>query len=394
MKRRRRSNVMDHVMGTVGEVADQLISGTLSSLTGTHYSNPWKQKFPRGAAMENVAAQYSEQFPSQWYEPYLDTAIREPAAKIQQDELRQLTPEAFPGFPQELLAGYTGGTPYIHKGGSADLAAAAEELEGAREDYMGQMDELQTEEEKVRLAKAEADKRTSFERGQFLREQPSAEEARQAKIAKTGMAYSGPAERAATISRGKETKTLRDITEAKRAGQRTFAEGIEGVKKGREEAYGGYTDAERDFGTSIMDTISGGGEQISDLINFAWDLPSAHQQFGRDLEAGQRWETSADAPHEWYSVRNAGKANIFGQPGGGAYQAPSQAGWFNEPATGEPGGGFPELASASNVLGQAADFAEYLGGAGGITPGQISDMLSDPTWTSPTGEVWSPDDEG
>ena len=343
--------------------------------------------------MENILNRYDTQFKQNWYDPYMQTALADPGT-IMQGELMELGS----GLPPEMAARFqadTGlGAPLVHTGQATAMATATEDLGGAQEDYMGAMDDLQTEEELLKTQKAEADKKTSIERGEFLRGLPDTEEARRAKIAQTGMAYSGPAERTATIGRGKEAKTLRDITEAQRQGQTLYSEKMKGIGRGREEAYGGYEEAEKGFGQSMIDMIQSGGSEINTLLEYALELPNIHQQYGLGMQTGDDFGTSIGADKDYKYGSSKGKMrDVVGEGYEGGFGAP-QGGWFNEQATGVLGAGVPELQQAGTMLGEADDFARWLGGPGGMTPGEISNMMANPEWTDPSGEVYTPDDEG
>ena len=372
-----RGNPLGSLISDVFEVAGDVLGG----IGASGWGDP---DMRRGTTAEALTRDYSQKFAEDWYPQYTEKVFREPGREIQQEHLTELSPTTFPGMPENLFEGY--GTPIIHSGSSAEIGGLGSDLVGARGDYTEAMDDIQVEEDRIRLEKAEADKKTNIQRAEFLRGMPSAQEARDASIAKTGMAYSGPAQRAAFIEKGKEEQTLRDITEAKRTGQKTFEQGLTQVKDAREGAFGEYEAAEESFAENLLGTIGEGGSQIQDLLSFVQDLPAASKAYGMGFE---EQASGAGSMTDWYRLKNLGQAqSMVGEEGTGAWAAPTSAGYFNEMASGLPQAGFEELQGAQGMLEDADAFSQALSFSG-TTLQDIMENIQDPVWTDPdTGEAY------
>ena len=230
-----------------------------------------------------------------------------------------------------------GGSPIVSKASGGDIGDAIDALVTAGEEYYGGKEEAEEAREKGMLD-------TKLQRQAILEGQAPAEVAREARIAKTGMAYSGPAERIADLSRGKEIGNLRDVMLSRRDIEDKYSSAVEGLESG-------FDESKAAFGTAIKGAVEKGGEEAGEYLSNLPSLPGEHLKYGMDLDVEQADEVKEG--DMLYTGLNIG--DLAGQTGG-IKSAPSR-GFYKEESLREMD---PVLGDAETILKQANELANFL----------------------------------
>ena len=146
-------------------------------------------------------------------------------------------------------------------------------------------------------------------------------------IAKTGMAASGPAERAVEEQIAMGAGALGDIARKKRGIQTDYEGAVDVAETTQADAEKALSDAKRQYGINIggvlQDAKANALQQLTDVTGL---IKTGHQAAGQEFDvsqvhpSGAAWSASANVPE--YGA-------LQGMPG---YGAPA-GGWFNEPGT-------------------------------------------------------------
>ena len=226
---------------------------------------------------------------------------------IQQNTPTQLSNMDFSQMPGQAPtewtgAGGVGGSPLIMKTQMGDLSDALADLDQAGTDYYKEEDRLEGLKDEAGVARDIAKENILRERQAFLRGTLPESEARDAAIAQTGMAYSGPAQRRAEIQQLDDKKTLSDIVMDERAVSRDFKESMEDIKGEEEQMETDWTDATEQYGTNLREMTSSAAQNLQTIMDWVnTTLPGQHQQYGADLKGTQEQGNWTDV-YKWRDV--------------------------------------------------------------------------------------------
>jgi len=362
----------------------------------------------RATNQGNLAAEaqrYGSQFKSRWYDPYIQTAITDPAKEAVQAYTMTAQDKFGGAMPEGILQGYTGPrgdfayNNQVIVGGKQAGTAGAEartDLEIAGAGYEADMrsadllaagytkSEQRIEED---LVKAEEDKVSALENAQRSREDArkglATERGGQiptgfgvqkayAPMAKSGFATSGPIQSQIQAGEEKTIDKFREATAKGRMGERKYQDAIDSIEKGftetqetaardtadyaekrlalqqQREGYARDFDAsKRAYGGDIQSLADTASEELTDVGTWISDLTKGHERFGEAIQS----KSKLPGTDYGYKLRNTGLAKTVGTT---AYDAPG-GGWFSESAEMEGIGG------AQSDLEAARGFSDYLG---------------------------------
>ena len=292
------------------------------AVTGTAEGGPFKEWYGDPGTAEDPAAATG----------YMKAGVVDPIQSIREKGF--VSAEEL-GLPAATLTQYgdflpTGGGvttdfPLIAKGDVSGVSSLRHQLEldiKAEQDEQARLDELLLGGEEERdLALDEAAKL----RLKAIRGDLSQHEARQAGLARTGMARSGPAERGVEIQEEAFKGSLGDIAGRKRGALKKFREtkaGWEGEKTTAEEL---LEEQKRGFGEEVGNVLELGAEQAGKLMGGLQDIAGAHLGYGDWLTEQTKRPTSGPwAPEHLQEIREYG-----GMTGETGYAAP-EGGYFQE----------------------------------------------------------------
>lgn len=291
-----------------------------------------------------------------WYEDYIGKAIDAPATQFREQGFQRASEL---GLDPSVLAGYGGDVggidtlegegPLVAKGLTGDITTAQYDLEQQIKDERLAQEGYDEDLTTLKSDRMKAITGQDLMRTQALTQQGTQAQQRAAAIAKTGMAYSGPAEVAARMGEEAGQFDLASIAKEKQNIQEKYGiakADIEGSKIGAESDLEGFR---RDFGVKVQDVLEGSTSDLQDLMTGLGGLPQAHSAFGESIDASlvaPDW--SGEGTQQKSQVADRGK--LFGRTQG---DAPAE-GWFTE------GYSRPSyLAAESDVTG-ADSFARWI----------------------------------
>ena len=274
---------------------------------------------------------FSDKFREGWYDPYLDTALKNPMQQIREKGFEAATTENT-GLSQDVINQYLPagmgdlqGERVIEKGSltqlgdiKADMELAKQEAEFAKE---GALEDIDIAEEEATLKRDRALQEGAQKRAQLAQGTLTAEQAARAPLGTTGFAYSGPQQRALQTERGQGMSAMETMARNQQQIESDYQKAREGFETGREDVetqYGKAIDtAELDYERGAAGALDTSKDAVNELLRGAEGLVGSHMKFGQDLVAG-----SADPGWGGFSEAR----NIYGQTG---YGAPTQ-GWFRD----------------------------------------------------------------
>ena len=247
----------------------------------------------------------------------------------------------------------------MHKEGMSGLHSAQLALDTAGKTYetgMGEIetlrDEAKAETEKAKYA--EREKRRGILEGIL----PDAE-SKEANIARTGMAYSAPAEARAEIEAGGVEGDLadvqlseRDIEDKLKQKRLDFDVKEAGVKEDWETA-------KKQYGLDVAAALEGGTAALGDMLDTLQYLPQQHLQYGESLKGMQDMSNWIKGGYKW---RKLDKGDIHKKTGTADSAAPPIGGWFGEGRQ-SFAGGVP--AQGEEIVQAALNLANELSQQGG-----------------------------
>jgi hypothetical protein len=223
------------------------------------------------------------------------------------------------------------------------------------------MEEHDIAEADIRSAKKEADYEQSLARKSLLEGRVPEAEQHMANIAKTGMAFSGPAEERVAIEQKGKEGALRDVTLAKRDIQDTFEGDLSDLETARTETQGDLETAQLALGESLQGMLDDSSSKLSELHDWMSQSVDAHKAWGERIAGAPKWTPSTS--HYKKRYRFGSKEGLVGTKGAGhtgygpaptAYEAPG--GYFAE-HTSEA---FPGYRAAEAELNAAQAFRNWL----------------------------------
>ena len=260
-----------------------------------------------------------------WYEPARHIGLEKPLEQTREEEFREVSGLGF-NLPEA-------GSPYdlgleadarIQSDIVPDLLGMTAAGEAAREQYLGVVEDLygvggtveQLEEERLQEKRGLREQRQDIIEGRY----PGFEQA-QAVRAQTGMAYSGPAERAISFGKEQEAKELRGITQTERKLQTEYEKGQEEILGAQEEAYKAYagpTGALGEYWGDVMGIFGpeqgGAQERAQTSVQLGLDLMEDWQGWGAETGLG-----SVGATHGGGGILPSGSDRYFGEISAGEY---------------------------------------------------------------------------
>lgn len=362
----------------------------------------------RATPQGNLAAEaqrYGSQFKGRYYDPYIQTAITDPAKEALQAYTMTAQEKFGSAMPQGIMEGYTGPkgqfgyNNQIIVGGQTAGPAAADArtaLEVGAAGYeadmrMAAMDRASIGRQEAELEEdlitAEEDKEAGLEQAQLNRETARKKIATAragelptgfgvqkayAPMAKSGFAASGPIQAQIAAGEEKTIDKLRQSAVAGRLDERKYQDTIarleegfldkqKATERGREgfaeqramlaEKEKGYRQAfdatKREYGQDLRSLADQASSELTDVGTWIQGLTKGHEAFGRALES----KSELPGISYGYKLRSQGLKDTVGTT---AYNAPG-GGWFSESQT--HGG----ISGAIQDLDAARSFGDYLG---------------------------------
>ena len=320
----------------------------------------------------------------QWYGPgdsptgsYLDVGVRQPLSQIRAGGWQ---PASELGLDPSILAAYGGTTPeaggvadaIVPKGLTGDINAAQYDLEQARKFEDQEQKRLAGELDILEKDKEAAMTDEDINRRRILSGETSAYEERQAQIAGTGMARSGPAKAAVGKDIEAGEMSLGDIARKKRTIQSNYQRAKDTKEGEILAAEDDLATAEHKYGTDVGGILSDSSSQVQTLLDAIQSVPVAHQGMGAHLTSrtdqpgGGAWAGSGSVPAH-------GRVE-----GGGGHGAPA-GGWFGETSSALPG-----YSSAISDVDAATAFADYISNL--TNPAALAGNVGYPEGYEPGGE--------
>lgn len=352
-----------------------------------------KKRTPRGDYLEWAARDYGGKFGSQWYDPYKEAVSKTPLEGIIKEGFAPVSSFLPEGFdftgpegaapPGNIIApGMGAGSttpeslgPIVKTTSGGAIGDLGDELELSRGDYDQAMLDREQEDVENLALKKELMSEKDIERRALLRGDIEDIPKREASIARTGMAYSGPAERAIQRAKEGDIGDLATITREKRGYEKDYQKQKDAIQTQREEDYGDLQAAERDFGYELKSILGETTDEATDMFSYLQDLYQGHKDYGSKL-LGEM--DPGDDLGSGYQMRNLGYSDILGVTGQG-YGEP-QGGWFREEMQDMPGMGIEQFPKNINA---AANFANWMQGLGaqdiaGLIPGSTYNPSTPP----------------
>lgn len=355
--------------------------------------------------LSQEAQRYGSQFKGRYYDPYIQTAITDPA-KEALGEYTMTAQDKFGGaLPQGIMEGYTGpkgqfgyNNQVIIGGKTAGPAAAdartALEMGAATYETdmrMSQMDRATLARDESRmeedLIKAEEDKEAGLEQAQLNRETARKKLAvsragelptgfgvqkAYAPMAKSGFATSGPIQAQIAAGEEKTIDKLRQAAVGGRLDERKYQDAVAKLEEGfleteeaavrsredfatdraaiaeKEKGFGQAFDrTKQEYGQDLRSLADSASSELTDIGTWIRGLTKGHEAFGRALED----KSKLPGVDYGYKLRNTGLGKTVGTT---SYNAPG-GGWFSESQTPEG------ITGAIQDLDAARDFGDYLG---------------------------------
>ena len=261
---------------------------------------------PRGEALESAWEDYSEQFQEKWYQPFQEAAIDEPVQEAYEHDYT--TAQDISGaqegggiFSQSQLADLAAAGATSDRFGTesvilprdvtGEVRTAAEAVESGRTDFQTAMEEAEEEDIKRRdealYTKEQAERKANLQRQDILAQDLPEAQQREAAIAKTGMAYSAPAETKARLSAGEREKALGEIAKGKKDIGVEYGKATDEIAEARteeEEAAREEWDlVAEDYGRALMGMGDTVGQHIGKMTDYLSSITDSYKQFGKEM---------------------------------------------------------------------------------------------------------------
>ena len=329
------------------------------------------KKYRARAWEDDVAQAYTDKFHAGWYEPYLKTQFQQPFEAVTKDKFQTLEQaglgdlSSIPGFGGikrgvTSAGGYSGlaGSPIIQKGSKVAAEDLEKEYRTQETAYQDEMDRLDEDKALAELVKAESMSDVDRQRLELVRRDLPQAEQLQSNIAKTGMAYSGPAAKRNLAETLERDKALGDFIREKRGIQSDYEGNISKITTGREQAETDFDIAKDEFGQGIRGLVDSASGELQTMLDTMKQFYEGHEQVGEALhpsEEGGYWKTPHDDLKMGYDSFGGWGGPLTDIVGKGGDDAPT-GGYFAESETSALPG-YDQL--YQNIV-AAQDFSDWL----------------------------------